>query len=192
MAVTFTATKAILAAQATALAAEATTAGLSALATALTNLSSEISGQNPTEREFLGGGYENYSFTGGGGGSGSGEDWDSAAMVWSSILTSAAQVIRTKIANNVAADVNAIATDIDAIATDIDTIATKQTVLAEKTTDIRDYQLAIKNWAENDGIHVKSPWEYLGVYSIIRYFEEEGIDYSNARAIVESKLRHRQ
>lgn len=185
MAVTFTATKAILAAQATALAAEATTAGLSALATALTNLSSEISGQNPTEREFLGGGYENYSFTGGGGGSGSGEDWDSAAMVWSSILTSAAQVIRTKIANNVAADVNAIATDID-------TIATKQTVLAEKTTDIRDYQLAIKNYAEKDGIHVKSPWEYLGVYSIIRYFEEEGIDYSNARAIVESKLRHRQ
>lgn len=181
MAVTFTATKAILAAQATALSTEATTAGLSALATALTDLASEISGNSLTEREFFGGGTGTTTYPG----SGSHTDWDSAAIVWSSVLTSAAQVIRTKIANNVAADV-------DAIATDIDTIATKQTVLAEKITDIRDYQLAIKNWAENDGIHVKSPWEYLGLYSIIRYFEEEGIDYSNARAIVESKLRHRQ
>ena len=188
MAVTFTATQTLLAAQATALAAEATTAGLSALATALTNLASEIAGNSPTEREFFGGGTGTTTYPG----SGSHTDWDSAAMVWSSVLTSAAQVIKTKIANNVAADVDAIATDIDAIATDIDTIATKQTVLAEKTTDIRDYQLAIKNWAENDGIHVKSPWEYLGLYSIIRYFEEEGIDYSNARAIVVSKLRHRQ
>lgn len=180
MAVTFTAAKALLAAQATALSAQATTAGLTALATALTNLASEISGNSLTEREFFGGGTGTTTYPG----SGSHTDWDSAALVWANTITSAAQVIKTKIANDMAAD-------LDEIKTDVDTIATKQTTLAEKTTDIRDYQLAIKNWMDEDGIHVKSPWEYLGAYSLIKFYEEKGWSLAEAKTRVEATLKHR-
>lgn len=180
MAVTFTAAKALLAAQATELSAQATTAGLTALATALTNLASEISGNSLTEREFFGGGTGTTTYPG----SGSHTDWDSAALVWANTITSAAQVIKTKIANDMAAD-------LDEIKTDVDTIATKQTTLAEKTTDIRDYQLAIKNWMDEDGIHVKSPWEYLGAYSLIKFYEEKGWSLAEAKTRVEATLKHR-
>ena len=180
MAVTFTAAQAVLAAQATALSAQATTAGLTALATALTNLASEISGNSPSEREFFGGGTGTTTYPG----SGSHTDWDSAALVWANTITSAAQVIKTKIANDMAAD-------LDEIKTDVDTIATKQTTLAEKTTDIRDYQLAIKNWMDEDGIHVKSPWEYLGAYSLIKFYEEKGWSLAEAKTRVEATLKHR-
>ena len=187
MAVTFTAAKALLAAQATELSAQATTAGLTALATALTNLASEISGNSLTEREFFGGGTGTTTYPG----SGSHTDWDSAALVWANTITSAAQVIKTKIANDMAADLNDMAADLDEIKTDVDTIATKQTTLAEKTTDIRDYQLAIKNWMDEDGIHVKSPWEYLGAYSLIKFYEEKGWSLAEAKTRVEATLKHR-
>ena len=180
MAITFTAAQAVLAAQATALSAQATTAGLTALATALTSLASEISGNSPSEREFFGGGTGTTTYPG----SGSHTDWDSAALVWANTITSAAQVIKTKIANDMAAD-------LDEIKTDVDTIATKQTTLAEKTTDIRDYQLAIKNWMDEDGIHVKSPWEYLGAYSLIKFYEEKGWSLAEAKTRVEATLKHR-
>ena len=180
MAITFTAAQAVLAAQATALSAQATTAGLTALATALTSLASEISGNSPTEREFFGGGTGTTTYPG----SGSHTDWDSAALVWANTITSAAQVIKTKIANDMAAD-------LDEIKTDVDTIATKQTILAEKTTDIRDYQLTIKNWMDHDGIHVRSPWEYLGTYSLIKFYEEKGWSLAEAKTKVEATLKHR-
>jgi len=182
MAVTFTATQTLLAAQATALSAQATTAGLSALATALTNLASEIAGNSPTEREFFGGGTGTTTYPG----SGSHTDWDSAALVWSNTITSAAQVIKTKIANDMAAD-------LDEIKTDVDTIAIQSTTMAAKQTSMDVYIGALKTMAETDGLHIKSPWEYIGLFNLIQLYEKEGnFNYAGARAAVEAKLRHRQ
>ena len=189
MAVTFTAAKALLAAQATELSAQATTAGLTALATALTNLASEISGNSLTEREFFGGGTGTTTYPG----SGSHTDWDSAALVWANTITSAAQVIKTKIANDMAADLNDMAADLDEIKTDVDTIAIQSTTMAAKQTSMDVYIGALKTMAETDGLHIKSPWEYIGLFNLIQLYEKEGnFNYAGARAAVEAKLRHRQ
>jgi len=182
MAVTFTASQAILAVQATALAAEATTAGLTALATALTNLSTEIT-QTLTEQEFFGGGTTTYT----GGGGGSGTDYDSAALVWTQTLNSAASIIQSRNSNFIKASLSAIETDIDAVATDIDTmaanstiikdkqsvIADKQTVIADKTSSIETYQKKLKELGETSGIRSRGPFEAWGNISTYKYLIEQ-------------------
>ena len=188
MAVTFTASQAILAVQATALAAEATTAGLTALATALTNLSTEIT-QTLTEQEFFGGGTTTYTA-----GGGSGTDYDSAALVWTQTLNSAANIIQSRNSNFIKASLSAIETDIDAVATDIDTmaanstiikdkqsviadkqavIADKQTVIADKTTSIETYQKKLKELGETSGIRSRGPFEAWGNISTYKYLIEQ-------------------
>jgi hypothetical protein len=182
MAVTFTASQAILAVQATALADEATTAGLTALATALTNLSTEIT-QTLTEREFFGGGTTSYTA----GGGGSGTDYDSAALVWTQTLNSAANIIQSRNSNFIKASLSAIETDIDAVAIDIDTmaanstiikdkqsvIADKQTVIADKTTSIETYQKKLKELGETTGIRSRGPFETWGNISTYKYLIEQ-------------------
>lgn len=182
MAVTFTASQAILAVQATALAAEATTAGLTALATALTNLSTEIT-QTLTEQEFFGGGTTSYTASGGG----SGTDYDSAALVWTQTLNSAANIIQSRNSNFIKASLSAIETDIDAVATDIDTmaanstiikdkqsvIADKQTVIADKTSSIETYQKKLKELGETSGIRSRGPFEAWGNISTYKYLIEQ-------------------
>lgn len=86
----------------------------------------------------------------------------------------------TAIKNSLAA----IESDIDTMATQTTTIATQQTTLATKVTDMRDM-------AFNDGIHIKSPWEYLGMYSLINLFNEKGWNKAEAKSTVESTSRHR-
>jgi len=181
MAVTFTASQAILAVQATALAAEATTAGLTALATALTNLSTEIT-QTLTEQEFFGGGTTTYTA-----GGGSGTDYDSAALVWTQTLNSAASIIQSRNSNFIKASLSAIETDIDAVATDIDTmaanstiikdkqsvIADKQTVIADKTSSIETYQKKLKELGETSGIRSRGPFEAWGNISTYKYLIEQ-------------------
>jgi hypothetical protein len=181
MAVTFTASQAILAVQATALAAEATTAGLTALATALTNLSTEIT-QTLTEQEFFGGGTTTYTA-----GGGSGTDYDSAALVWTQTLNSAANIIQSRNSNFIKASLSAIETDIDAVATDIDTmaanstiikdkqsvIADKQTVIADKTSSIETYQKKLKELGETSGIRSRGPFEAWGNISTYKYLIEQ-------------------
>jgi len=181
MAVTFTASQAILAVQATALAAEATTAGLTALATALTNLSTEIT-QTLTEQEFFGGGATTYTA-----GGGSGTDYDSAALVWTQTLNSAANIIQSRNSNFIKASLSAIETDIDAVATDIDTmaanstiikdkqsvIADKQTVIADKTSSIETYQKKLKELGETSGIRSRGPFEAWGNISTYKYLIEQ-------------------
>ncbi len=104
----------------------------------------------------------------------------------------------TEYYNRIATAVETIATnsttiknDIESIKNSIAVIETKQTTLAEKTSDIRDYQLAIKNFAEHDGIHIKSPWEYLYMYSILNAYVEKGYNINTAKTEVESKPKHR-
>lgn len=189
MAVTFTAAQALLAAQATALSAEATAVGLTSLATALTNLATEIA-QSVTEQEFFGGGTTSYS----GGGGGTGTDYDSAALVWSKTLDSAANIIRTKNSTAIKNSLSAIETDINTIAGDTTvikdkqttiadkqtviadkqtTIADKQTVIADKTTSIETYQKRLKELGETSGIRSRGPFEAWGNISTYKFLIEQ-------------------
>lgn len=175
MAVTFTASQAILAVQATALAAEATTAGLTALATALTNLSTEIT-QTLTEQEFFGGGTTSYTASGGG----SGTDYDSAALVWTQTLNSAANIIQSRNSNFIKASLSTIGTDIDTMAANStiikdkqSVIADKQTVIADKTSSIETYQKKLKELGETSGIRSRGPFEAWGNISTYKYLIEQ-------------------
>jgi hypothetical protein len=92
----------------------------------------------------------------------------------------------------------AIKNSIAAIETDIDTMATNSTAIknsiAAIETDIdtmASNSTAMKNFAEHDGIHIKSPWEYLYMYSIINAYNEKGYNINTAKSEVESKPKHR-
>ncbi len=84
------------------------------------------------------------------------------------------------------------------IATALETLATNSTAIknsiAAIETDIDTMSVnstAIKNFAEHDGIHIKSPWEYLYMYSIINAYNEKGYNINTAKSEVESKPKHR-
>jgi hypothetical protein len=177
---------------ATTLATEATDAGLSTLATALTNLSTEILTTNSaiTEREFFGGGSTSFSATGGSGGaspsggsaSGSGTDNDSAALVWSSILDSAASVISTH-NSNVARDIAvnndstqgivSISHSLGIIENTFSTISGNIGTIANKQTAIEAYFKRLKELGEGAGIHMIGPYEKFGLISIYKLLVEE-------------------
>lgn len=183
MAVIFTATQSLLAAQATALSAEATAAGLSALSTALTALATEISTTNNTitEEEFLGG---DTVITSGTPPSVTTTTVSkgSAAVVWTQTLTAAAQIIQAKNSTLIKDDIDAIATDIDTVASNSTTIKDKQTILADKQTAIETYQKKLKELGETTGIRSRGPFETWGNISTYKFLIEQGkiLDQENA------------
>ena len=189
MAVTFTQTKALLQTMATTLSAESTIAGLTTMATGLTDLATEIS-QSVTESEFFGGGTTSYTGTSGG----TGTDYDSAALVWSQTLISAANIIQSRNSNFIKASISAIETDIDTMTSNSTTIKDKQTIIADKQTTIADkqttiadkqttiadkqtametYQKKMKELGEGPGIHFIGPYEVFGLVSIYRMMIEQ-------------------
>jgi hypothetical protein len=205
MPVTFTASRALLSTMATSLSAEATDAGLNNLATALTNLSTEISTTNSeiTEREFFGGGSTTFSATGGAGGaspsggsaSGSGTDNDSAALVWSSMLDSAANIISTH-NSNVARDIAvnndstqgivSIANSVSMIENIFSTVSGNLSTMADKQTAIETYLKKLKELGEGDGIHMIGPYDWIGLISIYRLLVEQGSITEDEKGLTDS------
>ena len=195
MAVTFTAAKALLVAEAQALSAEATAAGLASLATALSNLATEIN-QAISEQEFFGGGVTSYSYVAGDG-SGSGTDNGSAAVAWSQMLISAANIIKTKNSTAIKTSIANIETDIDTIATQTTAIAVSEAIIATQTTEIksileliRSYQEIMKNLAVGPGIHVVSPYETFTIATLWKLLVLEGKileDYSFDKFVPDSE-----
>ena len=193
MAVTFTSARELLAIQAATLSVEATRAGLSALATALTNLSTEITNNSLiTESEFFGGGSTNFSATGGTGGttpsggsaSGSGSDKDSAAVAWSNMLSSAASVISAYNMNSlrdsfVPVDSTKFWENVSGIATDVNRLATNSDGMLVAVSDMKER-------ATGEGLHIVGPWEWLGMSSIVKLYEEKGIDLTELKAKVDA------
>lgn len=175
MAVTFTQSKNLLATLATDLASQATDAGLTSLSTSLTNLSTEISSSNSsiTEREFFGGGTTSYSFAPEGG-SGSGTDYDSAALVWSSMLTTASKVIENK-------HVKDIKDDVEEIRADIDTIKDQQITIAAKHTLIEGYMLKLKDLGEGSGIHTIQPYTMFQLVPLYQSLIERSQIFTDGR-----------
>jgi hypothetical protein len=197
MAVTFTASQAMLSVQATALAAEATTAGLTSLATALSNLSTEIT-QTLTEQEFFGGGTTTYT----GGSGASGTDYDSAALVWTQTLNSAANIIQSRNSNFIKASLSAIETDVDTMSANSTTIkdkqttiadkqtviADKQTVIADKQTAMETYQKKLKELGEGAGIHIIGAYDVFGMISTYRLMIEQAKVLDNTDKATASQI----
>lgn len=187
MPITSTSAKALLATQATTLAAEATSAGLTSLASSLTSLASEISGATVTEDEFFGGGAST-AVKGG------------AANVWSGILNSSAGIISShnlnairdnfvptdsgkfwELFSGMVGDIGVItgrqtviAANQTIIADKQTIIADKQTVISDKTTAMETYQKKLKELAEDKGVRIISPYEYLTLIQQYKSLVEEG------------------
>ena len=177
MAITYTAARALLASQATALSAQATIVGLTSLATALTNLSTEITSATISEDEFFGNGSTSFSGTGGTGGasptggssSGSGTSKGSAAQVYAQILNSAAHTINC--ANfNIVFDNGS--TPLGSILSEI-AQASEDTARASET--IAQASVGIYDRSKGAGIHTKGPQDWIGLISTYKlYIENAG------------------
>jgi hypothetical protein len=63
-------------------------------------------------------------------------------------------------------------------------VATEQ--LVAKLTEIETHQKRLKELGEGDGIHIIGPWEWLGISSIVRLYEERGIDLAELKAKVDA------
>lgn len=176
MAVVYTYAKAIMAAEATALSAEATTAGLTALATSLTNLATEIT----TNNSF--GGMTDTEFSG-------------VGILWSNILSTAADTIRARVANTVAGYTNTIQAKIASIDNSLSSISSSTAGINANTssmnTNIALQTVAItglkadldiiaanstimKNLAQGTGIHMVGPYDWVGLISTYRILVEQG------------------
>ncbi len=54
----------------------------------------------------------------------------------------------------------------------------QQTTMATKVSSLEDR-------AKNDGIKILGPWEWLGMSSIVRLYDEKGVDYNALKTRVE-------
>lgn len=60
------------------------------------------------------------------------------------------------------------------IATALETIATQTTVVATQLTSIEGHQSKLRQLGEGSGIHVISPYDYLGLISVYKSLVEQG------------------
>ena len=78
------------------------------------------------------------------------------------------------------------ANQLNDINTKLDILVNNSTTIAQKQTLIANYQETIKNLAQGDGVHVIGPWEWLGYASIVKLFEDKGINLAELKAKVEA------
>ena len=92
----------------------------------------------------------------------------------------------------IATNSTAIKNSLAAIDTDFDTLKTQLTTIAEQSTTIATLQTtmaakltALEARAADQGIHIVGPWEWLGMSSIVKLYDEKGVDYNTLKARVE-------
>ena len=68
----------------------------------------------------------------------------------------------------------------------VSNISLKQTTIADKQTAMETYQKKIKELGESNGIHVVGPWEWLGMSSIVKLYEEKGVNLAELKAKVDA------
>jgi hypothetical protein len=76
------------------------------------------------------------------------------------------------------AQATTIATQTTTLATQTTTIAAQQTTMATKLT-------ALEARAADQGIKIVGPWEWLGMSSIVKLYDEKGVDYNALKTRVE-------
>ena len=87
----------------------------------------------------------------------------------------------TAIKNSLAA----IDTDFDTLKTQLTTIATQSTTIATQQTTMATKLTALEARAADQGIKIVGPWEWLGMSSIVKLYDEKGVDYNALKARVE-------
>jgi hypothetical protein len=169
----FTSAKAVLAAQATALAGEATTAGLTALSTALTNLATEITYTSINDAQFFTHNftvsYDQYGvpqYT---------NYWPyNVGQTWAQIISSAAETIRARVANNTYTKIADIDTQVTTIATNTANIATYINNMKTDLDTLAANSTIMKDLAQGTGIHVIGPYDWIGYASLYHLYVEQG------------------
>ena len=127
--------------------------------------------------------------------SGSGTSWTvskSQTVTASSLFGYGANGYLTTILSNISVQQTTIATESATIATQATTLAAQTTTLAAQTTTIATQQTtmatkltALEARAADQGIHIVGPWEWLGMSSIVKLYDEKGVDYNALKARVE-------
>lgn len=116
--------------------------------------------------------------------------YDRIATALETIATNST-AIKNSLAN-IDTDFDTLKTQLTTIATQTTTIATQATTLATQTTTIATQQTtmatkltALEARAADQGIHIVGPWEWLGMSSIVKLYDEKGVDYNTLKARVE-------
>jgi len=78
------------------------------------------------------------------------------------------------------------ANQLNDINTKLDILVNNSTTIAQKQTLIANYQETIKNLAQGNGVHVIGPWEWLGYASIVKLFEDKGINLNELKNKVDA------
>lgn len=160
MTVVYTNARALMAVEATTLAAEATTAGLTNLATALTNLATEITANNgvtgATDADFYG--------SGNGG----------LFQIYSQTLIAAANIVKSRIGNNIKADLDSIVTNFGTLNTNVASQTTAITGLKSDLDTLASNSTTMLGLAQGTGIHFVGPYDWLGFASIYHLYVEQG------------------
>jgi hypothetical protein len=158
MTVVYTNARALMAVEATTLAAEATTAGLTNLATALTNLATEITTNNGV------GGATDADFYGNSG----------LFQIYSQTLIAAANIVKSRIGNNIKADLDSIVTNLGTLNTNVASQTTAITGLKSDLDTLASNSTTMLGLAQGTGIHFVGPYDWLGFASIYHLYVEQG------------------
>jgi hypothetical protein len=158
MTVVYTNARALMAVEATTLAAEATTAGLTNLATALTNLATEITTNNGV------GGAIDADFYGNSG----------LFQIYSQTLIAAANIVKSRIGNNIKADLDSIVTNLGTLNTNVASQTTAITGLKSDLDTLASNSTTMLGLAQGTGIHMVGPYDWLGFASIYHLYVEQG------------------
>ena len=87
--------------------------------------------------------------------------------------------------NNIDADTTPMVASLALIATSLSTLATNSTTIAAQQTTMATKLTALEARAADQGIHIVGPWEWLGMSSIVKLYDEKGVDYNALKARVE-------
>ncbi len=96
----------------------------------------------------------------------------------------------TTMANNsttIATNTTTIANNSTTIATNSTTIAEKQTIIAAKQTAMETYQKKLKELGEGTGIHIRGPYEALGMVTLYKLLIEQANILENTDGIDEKE-----
>ena len=107
---------------------------------------------------------------------------------YSSYYTSIATALGTIATNSteIKNSLATIATQVTTIATQTTTIATQTTTIAAQQTTMATKLTALEARAADQGIHIVGPWEWLGMSSIVKLYDEKGVNYEALKARVDS------
>lgn len=88
------------------------------------------------------------------------------------------------------ASLSTIATDTTSISGSASTVSTNVATMTGNTTSIKDDIASLEERGRTKGIKIISPWEWIGIASIVKIFDEKKEDYKKMKARVEQLETH--